>query len=162
MTGVPHQPMNAENVNPGAPNNWPSMPGIVQKLRRGNGSLPAAVRLPHRIFNTDGSVWPGQDAGFLGHNADPWLLRCQPASPDYPAPEFSRAGDVPLPRLSERQSLLTRVNRRLDAIASSGMVGDYDHQTRQAFGLLSSDRSRNAFNLELEPGTVRDRYGRSQ
>ena len=42
-------------------------------------TLPAAVRLPHHIFNTDGSVWPGQDAGFLGRAADPWLFRCQPA-----------------------------------------------------------------------------------
>src|SRR5205085_2201153 len=25
MTGQPHQPMNAENVNPGPPNNWPAM-----------------------------------------------------------------------------------------------------------------------------------------
>src|SRR5262249_7474588 len=61
MTGQPHQPMNFENANPGPPNDWPTLGGIVQRLSHGRGSMPAAVRLPHRIFNTDGSVWPGQD-----------------------------------------------------------------------------------------------------
>src|SRR5207248_5041066 len=32
----------------------------------------------------------------------------------------------------------------------------------QAFDLLRSDRSRNAFNLDREPERVRERYGRSQ
>src|SRR5262249_16458222 len=54
MTGQPHQPMNAENANPGPPNNWPTLGAYVQRLRKGSGSLPAAMRLPHRIVNTDG------------------------------------------------------------------------------------------------------------
>src|SRR5262249_18956657 len=77
MTGQPHQPMNFENANPGPPNNWPTLGAYVQRLTKA-GPVPGAVRLPHRIFNTDGSVWPGQDAGFLGRNADPWLLNCEP------------------------------------------------------------------------------------
>jgi hypothetical protein len=162
MTGQPHQPQNVENVNPGAPNNWPSMPGAVQRLRGVAGALPAGVRLPHRIFNTDGSVWPGQDAGFLGRAADPWLLRCEPASPQYRIPEFSLAADVPLSRLEYREALLGAIDQRAQAVENSGMLGQYDRQTQQAFGLLRSDRSRHAFDLELEPATMRDRYGRSQ
>src|ERR1043165_2191617 len=59
MTGRPHQPMNFENANPGAPNDWPTLGALVQSFRRGADLLPPAVRLPHRIFNTDGAVWPG-------------------------------------------------------------------------------------------------------
>ncbi|HEX7448982.1 MAG TPA: DUF1501 domain-containing protein, partial [Pirellulales bacterium] len=66
LTGQPHQPMNAENANPGPPNDFPSVAALVRHLRGDAGGLPGAVRLPMRIFNTDGSVWPGQDAGFLG------------------------------------------------------------------------------------------------
>src|SRR5437868_3718673 len=83
LTGQPHQPMNSENANPGAPNNHPSLGAVVRRLHRGAGGLPASVTLPHRIFNTDGSVWPGQDAGFLGRGADPWLFTCQPAAADF-------------------------------------------------------------------------------
>ena len=90
MTGVPHQPMNVENANPGAPNNWPTLGALVQRVRGNPGPAPTAIRLPHRIFNTDGSVWPGQDSGFLGRDADPWLLRCEPGSATMRSPRVRR------------------------------------------------------------------------
>ena len=162
MTGHPHQPTNFENANPGPPNNWPTLGAYVQRLRKGPGQLPAAVRLPHRIFNTDGSVWPGQDAGLLGRNADPWLLRCEPASPQFRIPELSLAADVPLARMEERHDLLARVNHCLETAERGGTPGPYDAQTQQAFDLLRSERSRGAFDLAREPERVRERYGRSQ
>ena len=79
LTGVPHAPLNVENANPGVPNDWPCLGGLVRRLRGDRGGLPGAVRLPMHIYNTDGSVWPGQDAGFLGRSSDPWLFRCDPA-----------------------------------------------------------------------------------
>jgi hypothetical protein len=162
MTGQPHQPLNVENANPGAPNDWPTLGAVVGRLKSGPSGVPGAVRLPHRIFNTDGSVWPGQDAGFLGRNADPWLLRCEPGAAQFRVPEFSLGVDVPFARLAERHALLERVNRPLDTALRSGALQNYDHQTRQAFDLLASSRSRNAFNLDHEPAPVRDRYGRGQ
>jgi Protein of unknown function (DUF1501) len=163
MTGYPHQPTNFENANPGPPNNWPTLGAYVQSLRKSAGiGLPAAVRLPNRIFNTDGSVWPGQDAGLLGRAADPWLLRCEPASPNYRIPEFSLSAEVPLGRLEDRHDLLSRVNQRFDAAERGGGAGQFDAKTQQAFDLLRSDRSRRAFDLDREPEAVRDRYGRSQ
>jgi uncharacterized protein DUF1501 len=162
MTGHPHQPMNFENANPGPPNNQPTLGAYVQWLRRGPGQLPAAVRLPNHIFNTDGSVWPGQDAGLLGRTADPWLLRCKPASPEFRIPELSLAADVPMSRLEERHSLLARVGHTLDAAERAGGAANYDVQTQQAFDLLRSERSRGAFDLTREPQRVRERYGRSQ
>jgi hypothetical protein len=161
MTGQPHQPMNFENAKPGAPNNWPTLGAVVQHLSTGARSLPAAVRLPQRIFNTDSSVWPGQDAGFLGRKADPWLLRCQPAA-DVRVPELTMSADVPATRFDDRHALLTRVNERLDAQQRSGALMRYDRETQQAFDLLRSAQARQAFDLEREPVPVRDRYGRSQ
>ena len=161
LTGRPHAPKNVENANPGAPNNWPFVGAVVQRLRGGRGPLPAAVRLPHRIFNTDGSVWPGQDAGFLGRVADPWLLRCEPGAAHFRIPEFSLAADLPPARLEDRRALLTRVNESVDLVERAGTMGRYDRQTQQAFDLLRSARAGNAFNLDREPATVRERYGRS-
>jgi uncharacterized protein (DUF1501 family) len=158
MTGVPHQPMNFENANPGAPNDWPNLGGIVRKLR-GDRKLPAAIRLPMRIFNTDGSVWPGQDAGFLGRNADPWLFHCEPAAPTFRIPEFTLAADVAAERLEHRADLLKRLDR---TFASADRLGHYDRVTGQAFDLLRSPQARAAFDLGRETPAVRDRYGRSQ
>jgi hypothetical protein len=161
MTGQPHQPMNSENANPGPPNNYPSWGGVVRRLKQGQGGLPPAITLPHRIFNTDGSVWPGQDAGMLGRNADPWLFTCQPGAANFRINEFNLAVDVSASRLRGRRSLLQQVNQRLDTAGRSGVLDTFDHQNQQAFDLLRSARSRQAFNLDQEPPAIRDRYGRS-
>ena len=44
LTGRPHAPMNAENVNPGAPNDWPNWGSVVQRLTEPRGHLPGSVR----------------------------------------------------------------------------------------------------------------------
>jgi uncharacterized protein (DUF1501 family) len=156
LTGVPHQPMNVENVNPGAPNNWPSLPALVRKLRAGPSPLPQTVRLPHRIFNTDGSVWPGQDAGFLGRAADPWLFNCDPSA-DLRNPELVPADDLPPLRLESRRSLLQQLDHSL---TYAELAGRRDREFAQAFDLLRSQQARAAFDLGREPVALRERYGR--
>jgi hypothetical protein len=160
LTGRPHQPLNAENANPGPPNDFPSLGAVIRRLRPST-DLPAAMTLPHRIFNTDGSVWPGQDAGFLGRGTDPWLLTCDPAAGRLRIPSLTLPVDVAPPRLEERRSLLVRVNERLDAAERAGSLHAFDQQTQQAFDLLRSARSRQAFRLDREPPAVHDRYGRT-
>jgi hypothetical protein len=162
LTGVPHQPMNRENANPGPPNNWPNMAAVVQHLHQEPSLLPPAVRLPHKIFNTDQSVWPGQDSGFLGQTCDPWLFRCEPASPDFRVPQFELPGDMPLARLDGRRSLLAQLESQLASAEKSRAVETYDERRRQAFDLLTSAPARAACNLALEPDESRDRYGRGQ
>jgi hypothetical protein len=160
LTGVPHAPMNVENANPGAPNDWPTLGAMVRRLRGDRGGLPAAVRLPMHIFNTDSSVWPGQDGGFLGRSADPWLFRCEPAAAGFRVPELTLSPDVPLDRLADRRDLLGKLDRGLaEATASSG--GRSDRYTEQAFDLLGSTRARAALDLGREPPRVRDAYGRT-
>ncbi len=161
MTGRPHAPQNVENANPGPPNNWPNMGGILNRLAT-PGELPAAVRLPMHIFNTDGSTWPGQDAGFLGRTCDPWMFRCQPAAADFKIPEFTLPVDIPLGRLTTRASLLKDLNARLDGVERGGKLDYFSSLSQKAYGVLTSEKSRAAFRLNDEPQNVRDRYGMSE
>lgn len=158
LTGVPHQPMQVENANPGAPNDWPNMGAIVRRVRGDSGGLPSAVRLPMHIFNTDSSVWPGQDAGFLGRASDPWLFRCDPGAASLRIPEFTLDADVAVDRLGERRDLLQQLDRTIASAGSSR--GAFAPRQVQAFDLLTSTRARAAFDLSREPARVRDSYGR--
>ncbi len=162
LTGVPHQPMNAENSKPGAPNDWPCTAAIVQRMRPGDGALPASVVIPEHIWNTGGIVWPGQDAGFLGRSADPWRILCDPNSPNFEIPGLAPPVDVPPPRLRGRLSLLEQVNRGLDAVERGPAVERFDARNRQALDLLRAGRARAAFDLDKEPPGLRDRYGRNR
>jgi hypothetical protein len=89
-TGVPHVPIAVENAKPGAPNDWPSLGALVRKVWPRPTPLPAAVALPEQSANDGNLTWPGQDAGFLGRAADPWLIDGDPN-----APAFHIAGLTP-------------------------------------------------------------------
>lgn len=162
MTGQPHAPMNFENANPGFPNDYPNLGSIVRKLVPERGSLPSSIRLPHKIFNTDGSVWPGQDAGFLGRSVEPWLLNCKPADPGFRVDELTLNAEISDHRLAGRRSLLEHVNQRLDAADQNGNRNGYGRLAEQAFNVLNSADSRQAFQLDLESAEMRDLYGRNQ
>lgn len=161
MTGRPHAPQNVENANPGPPNDWPTLGALVQALRPGHGPLPGAIRLPCRIFNTDGSVWPGQDSGFLGRAVDPWLFTCKPHAPKFQIPEFSLDAATPPPRLGSRQSLLQQLDAQFASAERNGVLSTFDRQQQKAFDILMSAQSGGAVQLDREPAAIRDRYGRS-
>lgn len=166
LTGYPHQPTNVENSKPGAPNNWPCVGAVVRKLRQAQGTraagLPAAITLPEHIWNTGGITWPGQDGGFLGKAADPWLMLCDPSQANFQIPELDLPRDVPPLRLQARQSLLEAVNWHWETAERSSTLSRYDTLSQQAFDVLRSPKARQAFNLYQEPPAVRDRYGRSR
>ena len=162
LTGVPHQPTNLDNGKLGAPNDAPSFAALVQRLRTSRGGLPASVVLPEHIWNNGMVPWPGQDGGFLGRSADPWLIHCDPNATDFQIPGLAPPDDVPPLRLSGRLALLEQVNRGLDAMDRSGAVERFDARSRQAFDLLRAGKARRAFDLEREPETVRERYGRNR
>ncbi len=162
LTGHPHAPPNQENALHGPPNDWPCVGAVVRHLRGDSASLPGAVRLPEEIWNTGHIVWPGQDAGWLGNNADPWLLTCDPNKPDFKIPDLSLPGDIPALRFDRRRSLLASVNQHLDSVNRDRVVERWSGLQTKAFDLLSSSDARRAFDIQAEPDAVRERYGRNR
>jgi hypothetical protein len=161
LTGRPHSPMNFENANPGAPNDSPSLGALVGRITPSSGGLPTSVTLPHRIFNTDGSVWPGQDAGFLGRSVDPWLLNAKQTPEGYRIQEIDLPIDLDSSRMTRRMELIDGFRKSLDTFDRDPSAKLLDEQTRKAFDLLRSSEARKAFKIEDEPQSVRDRYGAS-
>jgi len=162
LTGRPHTPPNQENAKPGSPNDAPCVGAVVRGLRGDLGALPGAIRLPEEIWNTGRIVWPGQDAGWLGDAADPWLIDCDPNDAGFQVPDLALPGDVPPLRVDGRRSLLDHVNRHLNHIERTGSVDRWDGLRQQAFDLLRSPQARGAFNLGSETNETRDRYGRNR
>ena len=161
LTGHPHQPLQVEGANPGPPNDFPSIGTLVRLLRGDSPGLPGAMTLPMRIFNTDGSVWPGQNAGFLGRAADPWLLKFDPSVSAPGIDEFNLPPEIPPVRLAARRTLLEQVNERVARLDASGPMQQFGRHEERALNLLGSSPARAAFDLEQEPAAMRDRYGRT-
>lgn len=158
-TGVEHQPKQVENAKPGAPNDWPSMGGVVRKLLSSRCQLPAAITLPEQAANDGNLTWPGQDAGFLGRAYDPWVLHCQPEVGRLEIPELTLPADVPMARLTARRNLWAALEAHAAAIPTDSRTAAH---AQRALEMISSPAARRAFDLESENVKLRDRYGRTR
>lgn len=65
-------------------------------------------------------------------------------------------------RLKDRSDLKHRLDQLSRSVDQSGEMGALDDFEAQALRLLTSDHARRAFDLRLEPDSVRERYGRHQ
>src|SRR5207244_3818954 len=98
-------------------------------------------------------------AGLLGRKYDPLFIAQDPSAGDFrPLPEA--AGEL-AERLEGRRGLLAEVDRRRRGWDGAAAVSDFGHFHQRAYRLLPAPAARRAFELDREPGSVRDRYGRS-
>ena len=103
-------------------------------------------------------IWPGQHAGLLGGQHDPWQIRRDPNAADFREETLHLMNGLSLDRLQNRKSLLALVDsqRKTVAAGEQQLSGQY----QAAFNLLTSGCLTQAFDLNRETATVRDRYGR--
>ena len=137
----------------------PHMGSMLAKVRGSASGLPPFVTMPWLAYHpaAPGGRAPGQNAGWLGRSFDPLVALGDPNKPEWNIPELSLADGIDHGRLESRRELLAEIDRQraaLDAASTGGFK-------ERAFGLLSSDTARRAFDLAQEPDAVRDRYGRN-
>ena len=106
-------------------------------------------------------TWPGQHAGFLGANYDPWQITGDPNKPDFRVDALTLAAGIDVVHLGRRQMLLQEVNRQQSQFAEVAQSLRLQKDQKLAFNMLSSSRLAQAFELHREPDGVRDRYGRT-
>ena len=123
--------------------------------------LPTTMTIPRPIGH-DGVTYSGTYAGFLGPRHDPFerapanYSKEQAAHPTTPLP------DLALSRLQARHGLLRLLEEQDRRLQSGKGGGDLDAIRGQAMGMVSSDATRRAFDLDKEPPALRDRYGRNE
>jgi hypothetical protein len=159
LTGHP-APIAEVAVNlPPSRQDWPNLGSMVAKFRHGPAGLPSFVQLPYPMVD-NGTLQAGENAGFLGLQYDPVIVRPDRGRPwggvsrDLGTMVLSRADGVDSSRLIGRQQLAQVVDRRFAAT-----TGSYDLCRQQASDILLSPTVQAAFNLDLESARIRDAYG---
>jgi Protein of unknown function (DUF1501) len=137
-------------------NDFPHLGAQVAFGRPNAGSVPTAVSLPDPL--SDGPyTCPGQNGGFLGAGYAPFSIFGDPNDDDFRVEGLSEfAAD----RLASRQGLLRAVNTDLARLRDDRRIEELNQHQQRAFSLLTSERTRSAFDLPREPIALRDRYGR--
>jgi hypothetical protein len=125
--------------------------------------LPAPVSLPYTM--ADGGKANGQDGGFLGLKYDPIIVR-PPSGTAYNGVS-PRSGSINLDlppgidrsRLNEVRDLTLHLERN-EAIGGATDTDPFLRAREKAYDMLLNPAVRDAFNLDLEPGKLRDSYGK--
>ena len=137
---------------------FPAYGSVVDRLAPVGGELPTFVAHPYVI--TDGSVTPGQHASFLGKVHDPLLVTRDPNAPNFSLPELSLPAGVSFERLSARRELQKLIDDQTRLMNHAAAARGLDAYYEKALAMLHSTKLREAFNLEAETPSLRDRYGR--
>ena len=159
LTGKPN-PTLAVPRNQRTRHDFPFIGSVVSALTP-PGELPACVTVPRPIGH-DGVTYAGTYAGFLGPRHDPMEPRNAPSSREPALHPLAPLPDLGQTRLLARRGLLGALEDQERRLQKSGRGDGLGGYYEQAFRMLTSLAARRAFNLDLEPPSVRDRYGRNE
>lgn len=122
-----------------------------------------ARRLPNYVGVNPISTYDGfhiAGPAYLGASYEPFRVMGDPSAPTFEVPNIGLPGPEHARRLEDRVGLRDRFDTMRRDLDNTGSVRAMDAFQQQALGLLTSPEARRAFNLNLEPVHVRDRYGR--
>jgi uncharacterized protein (DUF1501 family) len=134
----------------------------LAKLRGPKGDAPPHVLLPKPIGATGGNLPHGQAAGYLGKTFDPFVLNADPNAADFRVPDLVPPGYITALREERRRTLRGAIDGAVRAFEASPDAKLLDANFAQAYRMMSSPTTREAFDLAAEPREARDRYGRTR
>lgn len=144
----------------GTVNDHPMVGSIVAKMRERRN-----VGIPNYVAGMDDGR-QGVDtfafgSSYLGHAVHPFNVPGNPVSPKFGVrnvniPESMQSA------MADRRELLMRFDTIRRDIDASGSMTAMDAFNRRAVDLVTSNKTRDAFDLTREPLSVRERYGMHQ
>ncbi|HKW97129.1 MAG TPA: DUF1501 domain-containing protein [Bryobacteraceae bacterium] len=132
---------------------FPAMQTVIAKELGPRTDLPPAVSIPA----TTGS-W--EKSGFLSTKFNPFNAG-NPNADGYKVRDLDLPMGVDWSRMDRRRSLLATVDDEFRRLDTTGISESMDAYYQTAFTLMHSAQAKKAFQIENEPESVRDRYGRT-
>jgi hypothetical protein len=142
------------------PTDYPAI-GSVLALQR----PPKTPVVPHVCMpfitkeGAGGPPQPGFFGGWLGRAADPLFILRDPNAPNFALPELDPGSDIDGSRIAARRTLLGSIESGRSL--SDRQLQDMSAFQAKAFDLLTSEATRQAFQIDREPAGLRDGYGRN-
>ena len=132
------------NPNGSSRTDRPSIASVAGYATKFRNNLPTAVALPERLVHSTGRVIPGQHAGEMGAQHDPWMIEASPFHSSsygaYPEYGFDHQG----PRQCRQSTLPSSANysaRRFGVNGNKRQTPSarYAHETTIRLGSLCRD-----------------------
>ena len=153
----------------------PSMASVSQYFDPGPTDVPRYVTMPAFPGYNQALRRAGPYGGYLGSQFDPLFTVCDPTfkretKDDYDPveaighptpPSLDALPGLTANRFDRRRTLLAQFDRQLATVERQGAPQRMNKFKQQALELLSSSKTRTAFDISREPDHVRDAYGRN-
>ncbi len=133
---------------------FPSFGSVISHEYGPRNNLPPYVAIPSKANEFAG-------CGYLSSSYGPFSLGGDPANKGFRVQDLNLPGGVDVNRFQRRRSALEAVNAHFSALQKSDNVGAMDTFYERAYNLISSDKAREAFNIDAEDNGLRDKYGRN-
>ena len=133
---------------------FPSIGSVVSHQLGVRNNLPPYVAIPTMPNTYAGS-------GYLSSAYAPFSLGSDPAAGGFKVQDLSLPGGVTPDRFTSRRQLLDTVNDHFKAKEKSDNLDAMDTFYQRAYGLISSEKARDAFDINKEDAKLRDVYGRN-
>ena len=130
---------------------YPSYGAVLERVRQADSALPGHIA----VANPN----PMARAGYLGGVAEPFVIDGDPAKPDFKLRDMTPYPGVTEARLERRRGFAAA----FDAFSRQVETADAtpsDPAFAQAYRLITSPKTRAAFDLSGENPQLRNRYGR--
>jgi hypothetical protein len=98
--------------------------------------------------------------GYLSSAFAPFSLGADPANGNFNVQDLNLPGGVDDKRFSSRRSMLEAVNEHFASKEKADGLTAMDTFYQRAYSLISSQKAREAFNINAELAALRDEYGR--
>lgn len=132
---------------------FPSIGSVVAHEYGPRENLPPYVCIPSMPNEYAGT-------GYLSSAFSPFSLGSDPAQGGFKVRDLSLPGGIDDSRFATRRSMLSAVNDHFAKKEKDDGLKAMDTFYDRAYSLVSSQKAREAFNIEAEPAPVRDEYGR--
>ena len=134
---------------------FPSFGSVISHEYGPRENLPPYICIPNRPNEFAGS-------GYLSSSFGPFGLGSDPANKGFKVQDLNLPGGVDVARFARRREALTTVNEYFANRQSADAVGAMNSFYERAYSLISSEKARQAFDIEKEDKALRDRYGQNQ
>ncbi len=133
---------------------YPSLGSVVSHEYGPRNNLPPYVCVPSMP-----NIYAG--TGYLSSAFSPFSLGSDPANKGFRVQDLALPGGIDESRFATRRHVLDAVNEYFAKKEKSDNLDAMDTFYQRAYSLISSEKAREAFNIEAEPEKVRDEYGRN-
>lgn len=136
---------------------FPSYGSVISKELGYRNGMPPYVQLGPWVDKQSA----GGTAGYLGNEHNPFVVNDDPNANVFNIDGITLPGGMQVSRFSRRQRMLEKLDswqRKVEQQVND--VGAMDAFYEKAFGIVTSPRAKEAFDLGKEDPKLRDKYGR--